>query len=438
MAIELAAARARLLPPDALLERLDRRLDFLVGGPRDLPERQQALRRTIQWSYDLLDVNEQRVFGELGIFVGSFSLDAAQAVCTIASEQELLDLLASLVDKSLLQAQPTAAEPHFRMLEMIAEFARELLAATPDRDAVGPAPRRVLPRSERRTRRGDTGTGPTPVARAPGSRTVRPATSARRWLGIFKKASSTISPRCVVVVDSCMDQRSARRRRRLGARRAGFRCHHVGAVAGPLARSSPGSSTCGAARTAMPSRNLMDAESTGRRLGDDQSSRTRHSAGACWPARSMAKNDPKSWPNSASPCLADWPTTWAEAGALNVLGWLYVSQERFEGNGPLFFETLAKAKAAGDGNFISLAEVNLAEYFLDRGDAEQAAELLVSCASRHRSVRLRYSVAYLLDTAARLIASRGDATDAARLLGAASHLRGRGRGVGLGQSTRTA
>jgi len=69
-----------LLPPDALLERLDRRLDFLVGGPRDLPERQQALRRTIQWSYDLLDTNDRRVFGELGIFVGSFSLAAAQAV----------------------------------------------------------------------------------------------------------------------------------------------------------------------------------------------------------------------------------------------------------------------------------------------------------------------------------------------------------------------
>jgi hypothetical protein len=114
---------------------------------------------------------------------------------------------------------------------------------------------------------------------------------------------------------------------------------------------------------------------------------------------------------------------WADAAVLNVLGWLYVGQERFEGHGPLFAETLAKAEAAGDNHFIGMAEVNLAEYHLSRGDTGQAAELLASCASRHRSMRLRYSVAYLLDAAARLATTCGDATRAARLLGAATHLR---------------
>jgi predicted ATPase len=127
LAIELAAARARLLPPEALLERLDHRLDFLVAGARDLPDRQKALRATIQWSYDLLDDDECRLFATLGAFVGSFSLAAVEAVHAGSEAPDALELLASLVDKSLVRAEAAAGEPRFRMLEMIREFARERL-----------------------------------------------------------------------------------------------------------------------------------------------------------------------------------------------------------------------------------------------------------------------------------------------------------------------
>jgi tetratricopeptide (TPR) repeat protein len=115
--------------------------------------------------------------------------------------------------------------------------------------------------------------------------------------------------------------------------------------------------------------------------------------------------------------------TWGEAAALNALGWLYVAQERFAGTGDVFERTLSASVAAGDEQFTAMAEVNLAEYLLHNGDVEGSAALLASCVERHRSLRLPYSVAYLLEAVARLAAEQGDARQAARLIGAASAMR---------------
>jgi predicted ATPase len=115
LAVELAAARTKVLPPAAILERLERGLPLLTGGPRDAPERQQTLRATIAWSHDLLSADEQRLFARLSVFAGGCTLDAAETVCAAD-----LDVLESLVDKSLvshwggpsswhsLPSQPTA------------------------------------------------------------------------------------------------------------------------------------------------------------------------------------------------------------------------------------------------------------------------------------------------------------------------------------------
>jgi len=108
LAIELAAARSKLLPPQALLKRLSHRLEVLTGGAQDLPARQQTLRNTLQWSYDLLTEEEQRLFRWLAIFVGGCTLEAAEAVCQAdraGSEQasSVLEGIASLLDKSLVQ-----------------------------------------------------------------------------------------------------------------------------------------------------------------------------------------------------------------------------------------------------------------------------------------------------------------------------------------------
>ena len=114
LAIELAAARIRLLSPEAMLARLGHGLALLTGGRRDLPARQQTLRDAIAWSYDLLDRDEQRLFRRLGVFVGGFTLEAAEAVCDGEGDLgiDVLDGLDSLVDKSLVQRQveaPTAS-----------------------------------------------------------------------------------------------------------------------------------------------------------------------------------------------------------------------------------------------------------------------------------------------------------------------------------------
>jgi non-specific serine/threonine protein kinase len=130
LAIELAAARLRLFSPEAMLARLDRRLPLLTGGPRDLPARQRTLRDTIAWSYHLLDAPEQRLFGRLGVFVGGFTLEAAEAVGGLGRDPapDLLDGLESLVASNVLQRIEGAGEPRFGMLETIREFALERLA----------------------------------------------------------------------------------------------------------------------------------------------------------------------------------------------------------------------------------------------------------------------------------------------------------------------
>jgi predicted ATPase/class 3 adenylate cyclase len=119
LAVELAAARAKLLAPPAILDRLDQALPFLTGGPRDAPERQRTLRATIEWSYELLSETERVALLRLAVFRGSFGLDAAEAVAGAE-----VDAIASLVDKSLLKP---IGEERFLMLETLREFARERL-----------------------------------------------------------------------------------------------------------------------------------------------------------------------------------------------------------------------------------------------------------------------------------------------------------------------
>ncbi len=104
LAIELAAARVKMLPPSAMLARLESRLQLLTAGPRDVPERQQTLRKTIDWSYDLLSGSEQKLLRRLGVFLGGCTLEAAEAVCSSRDDlAEIFNVMSSLVDKNLVQ-----------------------------------------------------------------------------------------------------------------------------------------------------------------------------------------------------------------------------------------------------------------------------------------------------------------------------------------------
>ena len=135
LAIELAAARVRVFPLEALLGRLEQRLPLLTGGDRDRPIRLQTMRGAIAWSYDLLSSEEQTLFRRLAIFVGGCTLEAAAVVSGDAG-CEIVEGVASLVDKSLLRQTETGGVPRFRMLETIREFGLERLAASGERDAI--------------------------------------------------------------------------------------------------------------------------------------------------------------------------------------------------------------------------------------------------------------------------------------------------------------
>ena len=139
LAIELATARIKLLSPQALLARLSQRLQVLTGGVQDAPVRQQTLRNTIAWSYDLLDAQEQRLFRQTSVFMGGCTLKAIEAICTALDDGEgatpVLDAISSLIDKSLLQqAEQEGEEPRLGMLETIREYGLEMLAASGELD----------------------------------------------------------------------------------------------------------------------------------------------------------------------------------------------------------------------------------------------------------------------------------------------------------------
>jgi predicted ATPase/class 3 adenylate cyclase len=137
LAIELAASRLNVLSPEALLERLGRRLPLLIGGARDLPERQRTLRGTIEWSHDLLEAEEQRLFARLGTFNGGLSLEAAEVICGPGLHLEVLDGLGTLMDHSMVRpGESEDGEPRFTMLETIREFAVERLTSSGEADEV--------------------------------------------------------------------------------------------------------------------------------------------------------------------------------------------------------------------------------------------------------------------------------------------------------------
>jgi predicted ATPase/class 3 adenylate cyclase len=139
LAIELAAARIKLLPPQVLLDRLGNRLKILTGGARNLPERQRTLRNAIEWSYELLDEGEKMLFGRLGVFSSGATLEAMEAVCDTEGDlpTDVFEGASSLLDKSLLrQEEGAGGEPRFVMLETIHEFASVKLEGSSEAEAV--------------------------------------------------------------------------------------------------------------------------------------------------------------------------------------------------------------------------------------------------------------------------------------------------------------
>ncbi|WP_426573945.1 DUF4062 domain-containing protein [Aquihabitans sp. McL0605] len=427
LAIELAAARSKLLAPAALLERLDHRLDFLVGGARDLPERQQALRSTIEWSHDLLDDAERHLFRDLGVFVGSFSLSAVEAVAEDAApaDGDMLDLLASLVDKSLLRVEASAGEPRFRMLEMVAEFARDRLAGCDEADAVADRHARFFRDLSVAIGTGVTGGDQGRWLAVLGGDDDGEAGNIRAALAWFlghRHLDELADMAWALWVPAWINGRIDE-----GLRIAGAALSPGGDLS-ERSRSRLlvvlGTFEMWSGDHAAASESLRRGRDIAVALGDDHAVATATLAQSmiAGPIEGEARSEELA--NEALDRFERLGDAWGVAAALNVLGWLMVSQERFDGADHVVERTLEASLAAGDEQFSAMAEVNLAECRLHEGDADAARALLAACADRHRLHRLLYSVPYLLESFARLAAHDGDPTRAAQLLGASSQLRG--------------
>ncbi|MDQ3937704.1 MAG: hypothetical protein M3253_03380, partial [Chloroflexota bacterium] len=127
LALELAAARTKLLPPAAILDRLEHNLEVLSHGPLDVPDRHRSLGAALAWSHDLLSDTEKRFLRQLAVFKGGWGLDAAEAVTRVGRDSQLLELCASLLDKSLIQRHPSGPSPRYEMLETLREYGLERL-----------------------------------------------------------------------------------------------------------------------------------------------------------------------------------------------------------------------------------------------------------------------------------------------------------------------
>ena len=403
LAVELAAARTKLLPPDAMLALLDERLDLLSRGARDLPERHRALRDTVAWSYDLLGPDEKTLFAQLSVFGGGFTLESAVAVCNAS-----LDGVATLLDDSLLERDG----PRFRMLETIREYALEQLAAEEEHEPTtsDAATRSISSSSPSRT--------PFP-SRPPGSRawTQSATTSARRSRGRSTRARrasacgwpprsgssggcAAISPRGAAG--------STRRFFAAGRRRpssAPARCTRPGASPRARATTSP-PATC--SRRAWPS-GRSSATLPGRRARCSRWARSR---------RSRATRSARS--SSRSVRLQLYDESGDQRGhalAISNLGGIALERGEYAKAASLSEQAYGLFETLEDSEGMAFALVNQGFAALSEKEHDRAIDLLRQALRRLAELEFRDVIGYCFEGLAAVLAFTERPEEAARLLG---------------------
>ncbi len=422
LAIELAAARVRLLPPEALARRLDRRLD-MSSQDVDRPARQQTLRTTIDWSYALLGRAERVLLRRLAVFAGGFSLEAAEAVGGDDPVEDVLESLSTLVGHSLVAPDAgSRGEPRFRMLETVREFAAERLDQAGDRDATM---RRLTTylcgfaqRAEAGIIRGD----------------------ARRWLTRIDADLDTLRSG----VEWALAQDDAVLAVRLTAPLT--RYWWVRGLLGQMldvaerAAALPSAGVLPARVAALLTwtrgtiRIALGRTAEAVPLLEEVVTATR-AAGDPWllaPALfSLALATPV---EQGAGAVRDLLTEavdlarasgdrWAVALALIPLGDLALLEGDVAAARPMHEEVLALAEATEDDHMRAQAHDQLALDAMLAGDLDQAAEQLGRAAALHRELRDHEGIAYCLEGFAALTMARGNAEEAARLMGTAAAAR---------------
>jgi tetratricopeptide (TPR) repeat protein len=411
--------------PEELLRRLDRRLSFLTGGPRDLPERQQTLHSTIAWSHDLLDHSQRRLFARLGVFAAGFSLQAAETVCADDAAPPVLDGIASLVDKSLVRTEdPLHGQPRFTMLQVVRDFAMEQLDALGETERLRRAHadyyQGVIIAAEPMLRHDP---GPVieqyrtdlPNIRATlrwslevkeGGRVARMAVAMWPFLWIAGLLSESVE----VVQQALDDERSLSAAERAHARLG------LGMLAfgqGDYERAAPA---------------LETAIDLYTQLGD-----TRHMATALVPLGVIqAVWDPKGGEDllaRAADTFRELDDQWGLAFASLNLGGALLLHHRYADAIPHLEESLVHARAVKADVFLSNALINLGWVHHWLGDVE-AARARLREAVKHAAVPdNRESLGRALEALAAVTVTAGDPELAATLFGAADGVR---RSIGAG------
>jgi predicted ATPase len=431
LALELAAARARLLPPRALLARLGRRLPLLTGGPADAPARQRTLRDAIGWSHDLLAPRDQTLFRRLGVFAGGCTLEAAEAVCLAADGDaspsagpDALDGLGALVDQSLVQRWEQAdGEPRFAMLETVREYALERLEQSGEAEAV-------------RGRHTDYYLA---LAEAAGPALRGP--EQLEWLARLEREQADLRQ----ALRWCLDRADAGRGLRLGG--ALWYFWHVRArlyggegrewLARLLALDGGGASSPPAARAAaLLGLAVLTSDSgdarTARRLAEESVGLLRGlgdaralGAALVWLGHVVQQDDPETTRRADEEGLAIARQTGDAAllaRALNNLGELARRAGDLGRATALYEESLALARAQGHRWRVAALTHNLGHSALHRGGATDAAASFAESLRVARELGDQRVIAHCLASLACVAAARNHHGRAARLLGAGDAL----------------
>jgi predicted ATPase len=420
LAIELAAPRLRVLTPVQLLERLQEHL--ALTGPRDAPARQHTLEAAISWSYELVEPNERRLFDQLGAFRGSFALEAAESVCEVPPGSDLLELLASLLDKSLVYRM-TDEGPRFAMLGMIRDFAHARLEQSDQLDTT-------------LARLADFYVGFAPDAEA-GLRSV----GQRRWNRLLDVEADNLrsvlawlderdrGPELAILMRGLWMWFWLRGQLSEGREWLRLALAHEGI---PAANRGWLLASDGAFATLQGSYDVAQAELAEARLlsaeaGDELGTAMVDVWGAIRVAMREGEEQAQKQVAASLATFERLDDAWGVAMSLNLMAWLRTIFARYEDAGDVFERALVASEQVGDELAMAMALANLADAKLAAGEVAEARQ------TAERGLRLlqasssSFAVDDLLETLAACSTATRDYERAAELLGAASAARERMR-----------